>query len=138
MLLSACNQADNRFDAAGTFEAEEVIVSSEGSGVIQALDVQEGKTIAANQPLGWIDTTQLYLKKKQLLAQVEAILSRRPQIATQLASFQVQLSAAEREQQRVLNLLNAEAATQKQADDAEAQVNVIKRQMAAHRSSLRW
>lgn len=136
ILFASCNNNDDAFDASGTFEAIEVIVSSEVSGVLHQLDVQEGETVAAGQPLGWIDSTQLYLKKKQLLAQINAILSRRPHIATQLASYQVQLQATEREQQRVLNLFNAEAATQKQVDDVAAQVAVIKRQMEAHRSSL--
>lgn len=136
ILISACSDSDQSFDASGTFEAVEIIVSSEASGVIQQLDVEEGLMVAVNQPLGYIDSTQLYLKKKQLLAQIDAILSRRPQIATQLASFDIQLESAEREQQRVKNLLAADAATQKQADDANAQVAVIRRQMTAHRSSL--
>lgn len=136
ILFASCNNNDQAFDASGTFEAIEVIVSSEVSGAIQQLDVQEGKTVAAGQPLGWIDSTQLYLKKKQLLAQINAILSRRPHIATQLASYEVQLKATQKEQQRVLNLFKAEASTQKQVDDVNAQVAVIKRQMEAHRSSL--
>lgn len=135
-FLVSCNNNDQAFDASGTFEAIEVIVASEVSGAIQQLDAQEGKTVAAGQPLGWIDSTQLYLKKKQLLAQIDAILSRRPQIATQLASFQAQLAAAQKEQQRVLNLFKADAATQKQVDDVNAQVEIIKKQMEAHRSSL--
>lgn len=135
-FLVSCNNNDEAFDASGTFEAVEVIVASEVSGAIQQLDAQEGKMVTAGQPLGWIDSTQLYLKKKQLLAQIDAILSRRPQIATQLASFQAQLTAARKEQQRVLNLFKADAATQKQVDDVSAQVEIIKKQMEAHRSSL--
>ncbi|HEU5147862.1 MAG TPA: HlyD family efflux transporter periplasmic adaptor subunit, partial [Chryseosolibacter sp.] len=63
-------------------------------------------------------------------------LSKRPQIATQLASYRVQLENAERELQRVKNLFDAEAATQKQLDDATAHLAVVRRQMEAHRSSL--
>jgi HlyD family secretion protein len=134
--LAACTNHEADFDASGTFEAVEVIVSSEASGTIEQLAVEEGQRAEAGQLLGWIDSTQLYLKKKQLLAQINAILSQRPHIATQLASFEVQLKAAEREQQRILSLFKAEAATQKQVDDADAQVAVIRRQMDAHRSSL--
>lgn len=136
ILISSCSGSEPSFDASGTFEAAEIIVSSEASGVIRQLDIQEGSMVAVNQPLGYVDSTQLYLKKKQLLAQIDAILSRRPRIATQLASFEVQLEAAERELQRLQNLLKADAATQKQVDDANAQVSVIRRQMAAHRSTL--
>jgi HlyD family secretion protein len=136
ILFVSCKDNDDSFDASGTFEAIEVIVSSEVSGTIEHLEVLEGTTVEKGQLLGWIDSTQLYLKKKQLLAQIDAMLSRRPHIATQLASFGVQLETAERELERVRNLFKAEAATQKQVDDAGAQVAVIRRQMDAHRSSL--
>lgn len=136
VLLAACNDDQSGFDASGTFEATEVIISSEVTGTLQELGVQEGDVLEKGQPLGWIDTTQLHLKKKQLLAQIDAILARRPDIATQLASFRVQLETAERERDRVEKLYRAEAATQKQLDDANAQVAVVRRQMQAHRSAL--
>lgn len=136
VLFISCNENEDNFDASGTFEAEEVIVSSEVTGTIEELEVEEGTTVEKGQLLGWIDSTQLYLRKKQLLAQIDAILSKRPHVATQLASYRVQLEAAEREQKRIQNLFKAEAATQKQVDDATAQVGIIRRQMEAHRSSL--
>lgn len=135
-LLWSCNGKESPYDAAGTFEAVEVIVSSEVAGTIEALDVTEGVNIKRGQLLGWIDSTQLHLKKKQLLAQIDAILSRRPRIATQLASYRVQLESAERELARLENLFKNEAASRKQVDDARAHVSVITRQMEAHRSSL--
>lgn len=136
VLLSACNDNDSAFDASGTFEADEIIVSSEATGTLEEFSVEEGAVAEKGQALGWIDSTQLYLKKKQLLAQIDAILSRRPDIATQLASYRVQLETAEREKTRLKNLFKVDAATQKQVDDANAQVLVIRRQMEAHRSSL--
>src|SRR5688500_7863343 len=136
VLLISCNDNENNFDASGTFEAIEVIVSSEVSGTIEQFDVEEGTSVEEGHLLGWIDSTQLYLRKKQLLAQIDAILSRRPDIATQLASYSVQLETAEKEKKRIENLFRADAATQKQLDDATAQLDVIRRQMAAHRSSL--
>ena len=136
IFLDACSDRGTSFDASGTFEAIEVIVSSEVTGTLEQLDIREGSMAEKGQVLGWIDTTQLYLRKKQLLAQVDAILSRRPDIATQLAAYHVQLESAVREQRRIQNLLKADAATQKQLDDANAQVSVIGRQMEAHRSSL--
>lgn len=136
LLVPSCDGTDNGFDASGTFEAVEMIISAEVSGRLESLKIEEGKRVEQGQVLGWIDSTQLYLQKKQLLARIEAILSRRPQIATQLASYRVQLAAAERELRRVENLFRAEAATQKQVDDARVHADVIRRQMEAHRSSL--
>lgn len=135
-LLASCRDDERAFDAAGTFEADEVIVSAQVSGTIEHLDIREGAAVEKDQLLGWIDSTQLHLRKKQLLAQIQAILAKRPQIATQLASYRIQLETAQRELARIENLHKAEAATQKQVDDARAQVAVIQKQIEAHRSSL--
>src|SRR5713226_9597441 len=94
----SCNQNKNLYDASGSFETEETIISSEASGTIMQFNVEEGQTLSAGQKVGHIDSTQLYLKKKQLQAQIGAALSRRPDIATQLASLREQLNNAEREQ----------------------------------------
>ncbi len=136
LVWMSCRNDERPFDATGTFEADEVIVSSQVTGTIEQLNITEGTAVKAGELLGWIDSAQLHLRKKQLLAQIEAILAKRPQIATQLASLQVQLETAQRELKRMENLRKAEAATEKQVDDARAQVSVIQRQMEAHRSSL--
>lgn len=136
ILLSSCGDSEMEYDASGTFQTDEIIISAAVPGTIEALDLEEGALVEQGQLLGWIDSTQLHLRKRQLMAQVDAILSKRPQIATQLASYRAQLEYAERELQRVKNLYAAEAATQKQVDDATSQVAVIRRQIAAHRSSL--
>lgn len=136
LLVCSCNDSEPDFDATGTFRSDETIISASASGTIEQFDAEEGASVARGELLGWIDSTQLHLRKKQLIAQIDAILSKRPQIATQLASYRVQLENAERELQRVKNLFDAEAATQKQLDDATAHLAVVRRQMEAHRSSL--
>jgi HlyD family secretion protein len=79
---------------------------------------------------------QLYLKKKQLEAQVQSVLANRPDVARQLAAGREQLRHAEREQQRLASLVEAGAATPKQYDDAAAQTEVLRRQWEAQQSSL--
>ena len=135
-LLIACSRDANDFDASGTFEAEETIISSEVNGVIQKFNVEEGQVLDSAQSIGYIDSTQLYLKKKQLIAQVNALLSKRPDIARQLSSLQAQLKAAEKDQTRIRNLVNSDAAPAKQLDDINAQVEVLTNQIEALNSSL--
>lgn len=135
-IVVACGNGSKDTDASGTFETEEVIVSSQATGLIERLDIEEGQTLADGQDVGYIDTVQLDLKRKQLVAQIDAVLSRKPQIATQIAALQEQLATAEREQQRVTKLVQAEAATTKQLDDARAQVAVLKKQINAQYSTL--
>ena len=132
----ACSSDKNMYDASGTFEAVETIVSAEATGTIQSLNIEEGQVVSSGSVIGFIDSTQLYLKRKQLQAQVRAVLSKRPNISTQLAALLEELQQAEREQRRVANLLRSDAATQKQLDDATTQVEIVKRKIAAQESSL--
>jgi len=136
LFITACNNNKNNFDASGSFETDETIISSEASGVIEQFDVKEGEPLKAGQMVGYIDSTQLYLKKKQLDAQIKAVLSGRPDINAQLAALQEQLKTAERDQQRYSNLRKEGAGTQKQMDDINAQVEVLKKQIAAQHSAL--
>lgn len=135
-LLFACSNGDGDFDATGTFESDEIIVSSEAMGKLVKFDVDEGTQLNQNQVVGVIDTTQLHLKKKQLLASVKAVLSKQPDIAAQLASLQKQIETAEVEKKRIENLVNSNAATTKQLDDINSQLEVLNKQFAATKSSL--
>lgn len=134
--LTACNNNKTSFDASGSFEAEETIISSEATGTIKQFNVEEGQTLQAGQTIGYVDSTQLYLKKKQLLAQVNAMLSKKPNISAQLAALQSQLTVAQKEKVRITNLVKGDAAPQKQLDDINAQIDVIKKQIEAQKSSL--
>lgn len=136
LALSACNKQANDHDATGTFESTETIIAAEANGVIQQFDIEEGAILKAGQLIGYINTTQLYLKKKQLQSQIRTTLSQKPNIPKQIAALQVQLSAAEREQLRITNLLKADAATPKQLDDINAQIGVIRKQIEAQQSVL--
>lgn len=136
ILFLACEKVKNDFDASGAFEAEEVIISSEATGTIRQFDLVEGEKLTTGQYIGYIDTTQLFLKKKQLLSQIQALIGKKPDISTQLASLRAQLKTSQAEQKRITALLAADAATPKQLDDVNAQVVVLQKQIAAQQSSL--
>lgn len=133
--LSSCTEK-SKFDASGTFETEETIISAEATGRIKEFNIQEGQTLKANEYVGFIDTAQLYFSKMNLQAQIDAGLSRRPDIASQIAALQVQLETAKREQTRIANLVKADAATQKQLDDQKSQVDQVQKQIDAQLSTL--
>jgi HlyD family secretion protein len=135
LWLSSCGPK-TQFDASGTFETEETIISAEATGRIKEFNVEEGQTLKAGQYIGFIDTAQLYFNKMNLQAQITAGLSKRPDIAAQLASLKVQLQNAQHEQQRLTNLLRADAATQKQVDDQTFLVSQIQKEIDAQYSTL--
>lgn len=136
LVFTSCNSDKVNFDASGSFEAEETIISSEASGTIKELNLEEGQTLKAGQYIGYIDSTQLYLRKKQLEAQIEAVLSKRPNISVQLASLEEQLKTAEKEHGRISNLVKSDAAPTKQLDDINGTIEIIKKQIDAQKSSL--
>ncbi len=136
IFLVSCSNSDGDVDASGTFETTEVIVSTESMGKIMQLNVEEGQQLDVNQQIGYIDTTQLYLKKLQLVASKKALQSRRPDIQKQIAALEQQIETAKTERKRVENLVKAEASTTKQLDDANAQIKVLEKQLEATKSSL--
>ena len=135
LWLSSCTQK-SQFDASGTFETEETIISSEATGRIKEFNVEEGQTLKAGQYIGFIDTAQLYFNKINLQAQIQAGLSKKPEIEKQVAALQVQLENAQHEQTRIGNLVKADAATQKQLDDQTFMVQQIQKQIDAQMSTL--
>ncbi|NMB83456.1 MAG: HlyD family efflux transporter periplasmic adaptor subunit [Ignavibacteria bacterium] len=136
MILTSCSGNNNKYDAPGTFESEEIIVSSEANGKLLQLDIEEGAYLKSNQVVGLVDTIQLYLKKKQLEASINALTNKVPDIKTQLATIQEQIQTAEREKKRIEALVKEGAATTKQFDDINSQVDLLKKQYLATESSL--
>ena len=130
-ILSACSD-NSDFDATGTFEATEIIVSAESNGKLFRLDAEEGTHLTQGEKVGLIDTVQLYLKKLQLEATMKSVDKQRPDVRKQIAATKEQLSTARRERTRVENLLKANAANRKQLDDWDSQIAVLQSQLEAH------
>ena len=135
LAIVSCNNEPD-YDAQGTFEATEVILSSEGTGRILSFDVTEGEIINANSVVGVIDSLQLHLQREQLKAQQSALLSSLPDKEKQVASLRRQLAKQRAELQRVKNMLSDGAATTKQRDDIEAQITILEGQLSATLSTL--
>ena len=135
-LLFSCNTEKNAADASGSFEAIETIISAEASGKILLFNVSEGEILKPGQSIGYIDSTQLYLTKLQLIQNRKAILSGRPDVKTQLESLKKELANAKEDQKRLENLVKGEVASQKQLDDANTRVAVLQSQIDAQQSSL--
>ncbi|CAL1517492.1 HlyD family efflux transporter periplasmic adaptor subunit [Chitinophaga sp. MM2321] len=136
MALGACKANKHQADAFGNFEAVETIVGAEGTGKLLVFDVEEGMVLPADTIVGWIDSTQLHLKKTQLQANIKAVLSKRPDTQPQLQVIREQIARQQVEQQRITNLLKARAATPKQLDDINAQIAILEKQYRSLASSL--
>ena len=136
VLLTACGNGNNGYDASGVFEATEIIVSSEAAGKILQLNLQEGQLVHPDTAIGYIDTTQLFLQKMQLLASMKSLKSRHVDIPKQIAAIKQQIITQQNELKRFENLLLSNAANQKQVDDINAQLLVLEKQLAAQTETL--
>jgi len=136
LFAAACSSDGARADAYGNFEADDLIVSAEGSGRILQFIAEEGGQLKAGDTVGTIDASQLSLRREQLEASIRAVAARSPAIAEQLAVFEKQSAAVrqqmatlEREKRRVEALIRNDAATPKQLDDLNAQLEAAQRQL---------
>jgi HlyD family secretion protein len=136
VLLNSCSGSKNQADASGVFETKEILISAKASGEIMGFNVEEGQTVEAFEMLGYIDTTQLYLKKLQLEMNAKVIKNQFVDINKQTAALEQQIATAKTEKTRIENLLKSEAATPKQLDDINAQIATLEKQLEATKTSM--
>ncbi|MCC8170348.1 MAG: HlyD family efflux transporter periplasmic adaptor subunit [Parabacteroides sp.] len=134
--LCACGSKNGGYDASGVFETTEVIVSAKGTGEIKRFDIEEGRQVTPGTCIGYIDTTQLYLKKRQLEASLKSTDSRYLDVNRQLAAIRQQIAIQQRERERFARLVQANAASQKQLDDIDYQIEVLEKQLGATAEQL--
>ena len=136
LMMAACGGNEKAYDATGTFEATETTVYAEQSGALLTFSVNEGDMIEAGKEVGLIDTTQTWLKIRQLDATKEVYQSQKPDMERQIAATRQQLSKAQQDEQRYRELVADGAAPSKMLDDASSQVKVLQKQLDAQISSL--
>jgi HlyD family secretion protein len=135
-LLSSCQAKQPRFDASGNFETTEYVVSAQAQGQLMRLAVTEGDELPAGRAVGFIDTVQLHLRKRQLQANEQAVRQQTPNVNAQLVALEQQVANLKRERRRVVSLVEADAVPAKQLDDIDYQIAVARQQVAAQRSAL--
>lgn len=149
--LCSCSDAGADYDASGTFEADEILVTAKANGTVLKLNMEEGEELSAHEKVGEIDSKNVELQKEQILASIDALDQKTnsalpqiqvldAQISGQKANvgiLQEQLQNALRERHRTANLVAKDAATQKQLDDANGQIQVLQKQISAAKSQLR-
>ena len=143
LFLFSCNGNGNEFDASGTFEADEVIVSAEIPGRITRFDVEEGMILPADSVVGTIDANNLTLQKEQVEASIAALNQKttdaNPQVKLlrdQIGVQQSQLTNLLHEKTRIENLVKADAATQKQLDDINSAIDVLQKQIGVTQQQI--
>ncbi|BAU55091.1 HlyD family secretion protein [Mucilaginibacter gotjawali] len=144
LLFTGCSLNDHLSDASGTFEVDEVIVSSEVPGKILSLNIDEGSLLKKDSIVGIIDSIPLELQKAQVEASISALHEKTmdvgPQVQMlkdQIAVQKTQLANAMTEKARTERLIKADAATTKQLDDWNNQIEVLKKQIAVNEQQIK-
>ena len=135
IILASCQNAE-KYDATGIFEANTVTVSSETSGKLVSFDIDEGDSLRIGQQVGLVDTILLALQQKQLYSQQLSTEKSSPDIAAQAAALRSQIAHQQNECDRIARLLANGAATQKQSDDANAQLRTLRGELEGLLSTL--
>ena len=135
LLIAGCSGRDDLSDAYGNFETIEYLISAEGNGKILELDCNEGDVLSAGQVVGFIDTVPLHLQVIQLRAKIKAVNAQKTGVRTQIQVLKTQKQTLLIEKKRIENLLRDNAATGKQMDDMNGQLNTLDQQIIATQSS---
>ena len=128
IFLVSCHN-NEKSDAYGNFEAKETIVSAEGNGKLLIFNINEGETVEQGKLLGIIDTTPLFIQKKQLESSKAAVSSKVSNILSQIDIYKEQEATLEIEKSRIEKLLKDGAATSQQMDDITGRLNIVKKQI---------
>ena len=131
VLLIGCSGNHQKSDAYGNFEVIEVTISSEANGKILSLDIDAGQQLEAGTVIGYIDSIDLSLRKAILQSQREAVGSKIINIKAQVDVQVQQLKNVLADKNRIENLLQDGAATTKQLDDINANLDLLNKQIAA-------
>jgi len=124
------------FDASGTIEATEIIISAEAQGKILELNLEEGDVLKSNALVGKIDSSQLELQRQSMLFEADALKIKTPDVALQIAELERSLEKQEYEAERTTRLIAANSANKKQLDDINAEIAILQRRIAASKSTL--
>ncbi len=136
LILGACSKQNNKSDAYGNFESDEVTVSSETNGRIVEANVVEGNKVSQGQILAVIDTSNLLLQRSQLSSQEQSVLAQKAGLYAQIAVSDQQIKNLQIDQSRIQKMFKEGAATQKQMDDIEGLIALAEKQKKAYAAQI--
>ena len=129
LSMSSCGGDNGKADGYGNFEATEITISAENNGKLMQFNVKEGDLLEKGAFIGYIDTIPLSLKREQLLSSKAVVSSQSKSVLSQISVLNAKLKTANANKLRAENLIADNAGTQKQLDDINGEIDVIKQQI---------
>jgi HlyD family secretion protein len=134
-ILLGCNGNNNMSDAYGNFEAVEIVVSSENSGILKEFNLNEGDKIEENQRVALIDTVMPFLNLRQLMASKQSAAARLIQLQKTIEVKKTRLEVLHKEVVRVSNLHEDKAVPTQKYDEVTGQYDVARKELEQVRSN---
>ncbi len=136
LTLWSCSGNNDKSDAYGNFEADEVMVSSESNGKLIKLNIDEGDQVTKGDVLCIVDTTSLNLQRNQLIASRQAAIVGIDKVHSAMQVQKTQKKIIEKDVDRITKMNAAGAATQKQYDDVTGQLDIVNQQIINTQTQL--
>lgn len=114
-----CGSREEGIGGSGFIEATSVVVSSEASGRLEALNVDEGDWIEAGTGIGIIDSTMVKLQLERTFALRQAAATSVEIARINIQQAEQDAALAKKEFDRIASLLQKGSANQQQFDQAE-------------------
>lgn len=130
LTLVACTSGREP-DAYGNFEANEVTVAAQTAGQLLTFEPNEGDRLKRGAVVAIVDTMQTALERRQVIAQQTAAGSRVNEVSDQIRVLEVQREIARRTLERTRRLIEQNAATAQQLDQAERDYKTLTAQIEA-------
>jgi HlyD family secretion protein len=137
MLFVFCANREQSFYGSGTIETTAVLLSSEVSGQVIGLAVQEGDAVEEGQVIAVIDSERVFLQKQRLLASRDELTLTLEQawLANELAKETHR--NIQRKYSRLKTLLQDSSVTQQQFDDISVALKETETAVKKSESDLR-
>ncbi|ACF13780.1 putative ABC transport system, lipoprotein [Chloroherpeton thalassium ATCC 35110] len=130
LLLHGCGN-NGKSDAYGNFESTEILISAEGNGNLMRFDIEEGKKLQAGAVVGYIDTVQLSLKRRELAMRRQSLSAQISSVLSEIAVLEEEKSISEKERERYERLVTDKAVPTKQLDDINDKIAVTEKRIRA-------
>ncbi|MFK5878737.1 MAG: HlyD family efflux transporter periplasmic adaptor subunit [Flavobacteriaceae bacterium] len=127
--FTSCNDDNGKADGYGNFESTEITISAENNGKLMQFNIDEGTNLNKGDFLGYIDTIPLSLNREHLLVSKDVVASKSRGVLSQITVLKSRLKTAKLNKTRIENLIRDNAGTQKQLDDVNGEIDVLKQQV---------
>jgi len=134
IFLGACQGNQERSDAYGNFEADEVVVSAETQGPLQNFDSEEGSRVKSGETVALVDTVLLSIDLERALTGRRAAEAGLEQLRKNIDVQKTRLEVLHREVERVSNLYEDEAISTRKYDEVTGEYDVARKELEHLRS----